>query len=104
VDERIAKLPVWAQNHIADLASRARSLESQLDEANRALEAGPEDSEVFAESADVTRPLGRDVAVTFRTGAGMFTASLKDEALHIDGSRDLVLEPSSSFEVALRLK
>lgn len=107
MDERIAKLPVWAQNHVGDLNSRIRALESDLRQAETALAAGPDDSEVFAETNDVTRPLGKAeaVAITFGSGVNSYTASLdRDGALSVEGVRDLVLEPVSSYEVTLRLK
>lgn len=107
MDDRINKLPVWAQNHISDLNSRIRVLENGLREAEAALTAGPDDSEIFAEVNDVTRPLGKaqDTVITFGTGANTYTASLdRDGVLSVEGVRDLILEPVASYEINLRLK
>lgn len=104
MDERLAKLPVWAQNHIADLNSRIQAVESQLREMETTLQAGPDDSDVFAETGDVSRPLGKDVTITFSSGADSYTASLRDGTLHVESIQDLILEPVSAYAVVLRLK
>ncbi|MER7488742.1 hypothetical protein ABTY20_23115 [Streptomyces sp. NPDC126497] len=104
MDDRIRKQPAWVRDHISDLNSRIASLSAALDEARAALTAGPDDSDVFAEMSDVSRPLGKGVDVTFGTGDDTYTVSLRDEALYVDAARDLSIEPVTSFVVVLRMK
>ena len=102
LDERIDKLPKWAQSHIGDLNTRIRVLEASREESEAALTAGPEDSDVFAEMSDVSRPLGKGVEIRFGSGASAYTVAMRDGALHIDVTGDLVIEPQSTFEVVVR--
>jgi hypothetical protein len=97
----LSKLPKWAQQEI----SRLRANEKHL---RRRIEAGPEDSNVFAEPySDSPTPLGKDTTIEFRFGDGWhqkFKVDLVGEYLEIYGGNTLQVEPQASNVVRIRPK
>lgn len=105
LDDRIAKLPAWLQRHISDLESRIRAQEKELETLRASMAVGPEDSDVFAEVGDVERPLGKGASIDFRRDGYSYTVVLRaDGRLRIESTEDLVLEPSTPYEVFVHLK
>jgi hypothetical protein len=105
VKERLAKMPLWLQEHVSGLETRISSLEGLLREMTATAEAGPAESNVFAEIGDTERPLGRDVEVSFKTDRQTYTVGLQpDGALLVDAAVDVLVEPLSTFSLMVRSK
>lgn len=106
LEARISKLPAWVQDHIRTLERHAEHLEGQYEELKATVEAGPEDSDVFAEIDGTTRPLGKGGDVSFRVASGDYTVHLQEDGgLGVDATHDLVIEPTDApYQVVLRMK
>jgi hypothetical protein len=103
--ERIAKLPLWVQDHIRELILDKGKLEEDLQYAEEFAEVGPNDSTIFAEANNIVRPLGKDAVISFRHGDEHFLVELQEDgSLKVEASQDLLIEPSQPYEVVLRLK
>jgi hypothetical protein len=106
--ERLAKLPGWAQDHVRALESRISLLSAHVETLQAAMNAGPEDSTVFAEAGDgdTERPLGRDIDVRFqKKGSPAYTVGLQEDGgLFVDTTADVLLEPVTTYSVVIRTK
>lgn len=107
--EKVAKLPVWAQDYIHLLERRVVELNAQLLVAS----AGPEDSNVLIrDHVHPDRPLGRNVPVRFNLPDGSYVEveHARDELGTVlvrasgSGRRGAIsVLPSTSNAVKLRL-
>lgn len=97
---KIERLPKWAQAHI-------EKLKRDLAYAHAKLEAGPEDSDTFADPHhDVQRPLGKRPTIAFQMGEDRWDRILiyrtEDGELDICGSGILAVMPRASNSLRVR--
>jgi hypothetical protein len=103
----LTKLPKWAQTLIAVLESDIRYLKAKV-------EAGPENSNTFADPhADPPRPLGQSPNIQFMLGRDdlrqYIQARIQQDHngtpyVYIMGGDSIVIEPQSSNTVRLRIE
>jgi hypothetical protein len=103
IEERdLTKLPKWARQEI-------ERLQRDLEYAHERLEAGPDDSRVFAEPySDHPRPLGHDAHIAFvPEGGGSiigdgFKVSIVADGIEVYGGDSLSIYPRSSNVVLIK--
>lgn len=97
---KVAKLPQWAQQHIATLQMRVTELQGEL-------AAGPEDSNTFVIGSYGTRPdrpLGRSPHIRFQTGGDhdyIEAVLMEDGMVHIRASTMLGIMTQSGNSAAV---
>lgn len=112
IHERIAKLPMWVQEHIRMLEQEAVSqkreyaaLERLYEGMRSNLEGGSEGATVFVEVGDGLRPIGTAVDVEFHSDSDNFAVGLREGGvLRIESVKEFLIEPSQGFEIFLHTK
>ena len=100
IEERdLTKLPKWASQEI-------ERLQSNLAYVHGLLEAGPEDSRVFAEPySDHPRPLGKDAHIEFRpTPDTKLKVAIEKDGIEVYGGDSLMVYPRSSNVVRIKME
>lgn len=98
-DERISKLPKWAQRYISELEQDNETYKAKLS-------AGPEDSDTFADPYDTERPLGRGTRIRFGRSREGFTVYLdKDGELQVSSNWASVhIKPRAANALSVRME
>lgn len=98
VEHDIERLPKWAQREIRRLTNDVEHLRTRL-------EAGPEDSDTFADAfSESKRPLGRGTQIEFRFGDRWdqrFMVRLEGRRLIVAGGERIAVRPQASNVVEI---
>lgn len=100
-EDDYSRLPKWAQRRLEMLEESVASLRAHL-------EAGPDDSDTFADPYyDSPRPLGNGTMIRFGDSEGAFYVHLEDGALSVTAqsmwASELVIKPRSDNSVRLEM-
>lgn len=108
-EDRISKLPRWAQDHIHDLERKVTELERKVD---AAYDTNPDETDVFLEDGMNDRPLPRHSTVVFKmTDVNKRRHQREDIRVRVDrdgmleimGGNTISIKPQATNLVRVRL-